>query len=63
MQVAAMGTYFNGVLSADARLQMVSNTARAVLRGFNSYVGEDWSVPQADCDRTISMDEQPSGAS
>jgi hypothetical protein len=63
MQVAAMGTYFNGVLSADAHLQMVSNTARAVLRGFNGYVGEDWSVPQADCDRTISMDEQPSGAS
>lgn len=45
MQVAAMGTYFNGVLSADENLQVVSNTARGVLRGFGAYVGEDWRVP------------------
>lgn len=46
MQVAAMGTYFNGVLSADRNLQIVSNTARGVLRGFGAYVGEDWRVPR-----------------
>jgi hypothetical protein len=46
MQLAAMGTYFNGVLSADENLQIVSNTARGVLRGFGAYVGEDWRVPQ-----------------
>ncbi len=46
MQLAAMGTYFNGVLSADGNLQIVSNTARGVLRGFGAYVGEDWRVPQ-----------------
>jgi len=40
-----MGTYFNGVLSADENLQIVSNTARGVLRGFGAYVGEDWRVP------------------
>lgn len=45
MQVAAMATYFNGVLSADENLQGVSNTARGVLRGFGAYVGEDWRVP------------------
>lgn len=45
MQLAAMGTYFNGVLSADGNLQIVSNTARGVLRGFGAYVGEDWRVP------------------
>lgn len=44
MQVAAMATYFNGVLSADEGLQTVSNTARSVLRGFGAYVGEDWRV-------------------
>ena len=46
MQLAAMGTYFNGVLSADGNLQIVSNTARGVLRGFGAYVGEDWRVPR-----------------
>ena len=39
MQLAAMGTFFNGVLSADENLQIVSNTARGVLRGFGAYVG------------------------
>jgi len=46
MQLAAMGTYFNGVLSADRNLQIVSTTARSVLREFGAYVGEDWRVPQ-----------------
>lgn len=46
MQVAAMGTFFNGVLSADRNLQVVSNTARGVLRSFGAYVGEDWRPPQ-----------------
>lgn len=42
MQVAAMATYFNGVLSADVMLHAVSNAAREVLRGFGAYVGDDW---------------------
>jgi len=46
MQLTATGTFFNGVLSADENLQMVSNTARGVLRSFGAYVGEDWRVPQ-----------------
>lgn len=46
MQIAAMGTFFNGVLSADDNLQIVSNTARGVLRGFGAYVGTDWQPPQ-----------------
>lgn len=44
MQVAAMATFFNGVLSADVGLQTISNTARSVLRSFGAYVGEDWRV-------------------
>lgn len=46
MQVAAIGTFFNGVLSADENLQTVSNTARGVLRGFGDYVGADWIPPE-----------------
>ncbi|WP_137898907.1 hypothetical protein [Sphingomonas sp. 2SG] len=42
MQVAAMATFFNGVLSADAGLQDISFGARSVLRGFGAFVGEDW---------------------
>lgn len=45
MQLAAMGTFFNGVLSADQNLQTVSNTARSVLRSFGAYVGEDLQLP------------------
>lgn len=47
MQVAAMATFFNGVLSADDDLQSVSHGARAVLRGFGGFVGEDWVPPAA----------------
>lgn len=46
MQLAAMGTFFKGVLSDDENLKVVSNTARGVLRSFGAYVGEDWRVPQ-----------------
>lgn len=45
MQIAAIATYFNGVLSADAALQTVSCAARDILRGFGAYVGKDWCVP------------------
>jgi hypothetical protein len=44
MQVAAMATYFNGVLSRDRALQHLSNSARGVLRGFGGFVGKDWIV-------------------
>jgi hypothetical protein len=45
MQVAAMATFFNGVLSGDDGLQQISHGSRAVLRGFGAYVGDDW-VPE-----------------
>lgn len=45
MQLAAMGTFLNGVLSADEGLQTVSWRARAILRGYGAYVGEDWQAP------------------
>lgn len=51
MQVAAMATYFNGLLSADAGLQTISNTARGVLRGFGAFVGEDWTVPSSESEQ------------
>lgn len=41
-QVAALGTYFNGVLSADGDLQDTSYGARRLLRGFGAFVGDDW---------------------
>jgi hypothetical protein len=45
MQLAALASYFNGVLSADNTLQATSQTAREILRRFGAYVGVDW-VPQ-----------------
>lgn len=44
MQLAAMGTYFNGVLSTDALVWNTSQAVRAILRQFGAYVGEDWIV-------------------
>ncbi|WP_420142802.1 hypothetical protein [Sphingomonas sp.] len=46
MQVAALATFFNGVLSSDAALQTISSRARGVLRGYGAHVGDDWSPPQ-----------------
>lgn len=62
MQIAAMGTFFNGVLSADAGLQVISNTARGVLRGFGAYVGDDWRVPEADAGPDGSCEDRFAGA-
>jgi hypothetical protein len=45
MQLAAMGTYFNGVMSLDKDLQFVSKAARDVLRHFGAFVGWDWTLP------------------
>lgn len=59
MQVAAMGTFFNGVLSADTVLQTISNTARGVLRGFGAYVGEDWRVPALESGPDATPHENP----
>lgn len=42
LQVAAVGTFFNGVLSADKKLQDVSRGARHLLRLWGAYVGPDW---------------------
>ncbi len=43
LQVAAIGTFFNGVLSRDKNLQEVSRAARHLLRLWGAYVGVDWS--------------------
>lgn len=42
LQQAAIATFFNGILSGDKRLQRVSESVRPILRGWNSYVGQDW---------------------
>jgi hypothetical protein len=42
LQVATVGTFFNGVLSGDKKLQEVSRAARHLLRLWGAYVGEDW---------------------
>lgn len=42
LQVAAVGTFFNGVLSADQMLQEISQAARHLLRLWGAYVGPDW---------------------
>ena len=42
LQLATVGTFFNGVLSRDAKLQEISQAARHLLRLWGAYVGEDW---------------------
>jgi hypothetical protein len=49
MQLAALGTYFNGVLSRDDLVRDTSQAVRALLRRFGAYVGEDWVVPASLC--------------
>ncbi len=44
MQQAAISTFFNGILSGDKKLKRVSGSARAILRGWNAYVGQDCEV-------------------
>lgn len=44
LQLAAVGTYFSGVLSGDKMLQRVSGTVRPILRGWGTYVGPDWAA-------------------
>jgi len=45
MQLAALSTYFNGVLSADGLVWDTSKAAREILRRFGAYVGADWILP------------------
>jgi hypothetical protein len=45
LQVATVGTFFNGVLSRDKKLQEVSRGARHLLRLWGAYVGDDWVPP------------------
>jgi hypothetical protein len=47
MQLAAIGTYFNGILSTDRLVRNTSHTVRAVLRQFGAFVAEDWIVPNS----------------
>jgi hypothetical protein len=56
MQIAAMGSYFSGVLSADIGLQTISQTARAALRQFGAYVGPEWT-PARRPDTAVSRGE------
>ncbi len=41
LQVAAAGTFFNGVLSTDKQVKWISSQARRLLRDWGAYVGED----------------------
>lgn len=41
LQLAAMGTFFSGVISGDQRLQLVSINARKALRDWGAHVGPD----------------------
>ncbi|NIJ18645.1 hypothetical protein FHS95_000314 [Sphingomonas naasensis] len=47
MQLATVGTYFNGVLSTDKLVWNTSHAVRAVLRQFGAFVGEDWVLPES----------------
>lgn len=42
LQLAAMGTFFSGVISNDQRLQLVSINARKTLRDWGAYVGPEF---------------------
>lgn len=45
MQLAALTTYFNGLLSADALVTDTSRIVRSILRRYGAYVGDDWVPP------------------
>lgn len=45
LQIAAVGTFFEGVLSGDVQVKTVSWAARRILRSWGAYVGEDWQLP------------------
>ncbi|WP_233998198.1 hypothetical protein [Erythrobacter sp. QSSC1-22B] len=47
MQIAAMSTYFNGMLSRDALAFNTSRAVRAVLANHGAFVGKDWMIEQA----------------
>ena len=46
MQIAAMSTFFNGMLSTDALAFNTSRAVRAILANYGAYVGEDWMLTQ-----------------
>lgn len=45
LQVAAVGTFFEGVLSGDKQVANTSSAARSILRSWGAYVGDDWRHP------------------
>ncbi|MBL4717441.1 MAG: hypothetical protein OSA41_04115 [Erythrobacter sp.] len=45
LQVAAVGTYFEGAFSGDKQVRDVSFVARTLLRQWGAYVGDDWQHP------------------
>lgn len=45
LQVAAIGTFFEGVLSADKQVAGTSSVVRSILRSWGAYVGDDWQHP------------------
>lgn len=47
MQLAALSTYFSGVLSGDGLVWDTSSAARAILRCYGAYVPDDWVLPPA----------------
>ncbi|MBW4331722.1 hypothetical protein KY084_12660 [Stakelama sp. CBK3Z-3] len=45
LQVAAVGTFFEGVLSRDKQVANTPSAARSILRAWGAYVGKDWQHP------------------
>ena len=45
LQVAAVGTFFEGVLSNDRQVSNISFVVRKLLRQWGAYVGRDWQYP------------------
>lgn len=48
LQLAALSTYFSGVLSADGLVSDVAAIVRPILRGWNAYLGEDFRYSPAE---------------
>ena len=45
LQITAIGTYFEGTFTNDQKARRLIGAARAILRNWNAYVGEDWQHP------------------
>ena len=55
LQVAAVSTYFEGVLSGDKQVATTAIAARSILRAWGAYVGKDWRHPDLDGERSSNV--------